>query len=62
MNVSHYAKSIIAAVAAAAVVATNVISDGTITPAEGVEIGLAVLAAFGIYRVPNAPKAWGSKV
>lgn len=56
MKVSHYAKSIIAAVAAAAVVATNVVSDGTVTPAEGVEIGLAVLAALGIYVVPNKPK------
>lgn len=54
MQVSPYAKAIVGAVAAAAVVAKAVISDGTVTAAEGVEIALAVLAAYGIYRVPNA--------
>jgi hypothetical protein len=55
MKVSTYAKSIIGALAAAAIVAKAVVTDGEVTPAEGVEIVLAVLAAFGIYQVPNAP-------
>lgn len=55
MKVSPYAKAVIGAVAAAAVVAKAVITDGDLTPAEGVEIVLAVLAAIGIYAVPNTP-------
>lgn len=56
MQVNHYVKGIIAAVAAAAVVAKAAVTDGTLTGAEGVEIALAILAAYGVYRVPNKPK------
>lgn len=54
MKVSTYAKAIIAGVAVAAAVAKDVVGDGMITMAEGLEIVLAVLAVYGVYRVPNA--------
>jgi len=57
MKVSEFAKAVVAGVAAAALVAERVVSDGTVTPQEAVEIVLAVLAVYGVYKVPNAAPA-----
>lgn len=56
MKVSTAAKFIVAALAAAALAVKAAVTDGTVTPAEAVEVALAVLAAVGVYVVPNAPK------
>lgn len=55
MNVSHYWKSIIAAVGAAAFTIETAISDGVFTSSEIVSAVLAVLIALGVYVVPNKP-------
>lgn len=49
------AKFLVAALVAALVVVQTAITDGTITPAEWLTIGLAVAGSFGVYLVPNKP-------
>lgn len=53
MQVGRYAKTIVAVVIGAAVAAQAAITDGTITNAEWVTIGLAALTAAGVYVFPN---------
>ena len=55
MRVSAVAKFIVAALAVAALAVSKAVSDGTITSSEAVEVALAVLAALGVYIVPNNP-------
>lgn len=57
MKISAYAKTVVAALAAGAVAVNAAVSDGMISNSEWVTIGLAVLAALGVYALPNAAKA-----
>ena len=50
MNVSRYAKAIAAACGAISIA----VADGILDANDGITIGLAVLAAIGVYAVPNA--------
>lgn len=50
MNVSRYAKFIVALCGAVSVA----VADGIFDANDGVTIALAVLTALGVYRVPNA--------
>jgi hypothetical protein len=52
-KVSPYAKFVVAALAAAAVALQAAISDGTVTSSEWVGVGIAALAALGVWAVPN---------
>lgn len=49
MNLSRYSKAIAAAAGAIAVA----VSDGILDLNDGITIALAVLAAAGVYLVPN---------
>lgn len=49
MNISKYSK----AIAAAAGAITIAVADGVFDAHDGITIGLAVLAAIGVYKVPN---------
>ena len=57
MNVGKYAKTIVAALFAAVVIAKSAITDGVYTPTEWIETVIAVLTALGVYAVPNAKKS-----
>lgn len=52
--IGKYAKTIVAAVLAAAYALQAAITDDVVTSSEWVGIGLAVLTTFGVYVVPNA--------
>lgn len=54
-KVGSVAKTIVAGVLAAAVAVTTAVGDDVLEPTEIVTIALAVLTAFGVYVVPNAP-------
>lgn len=54
MKIGAYAKTIVAAVLAAASVASVALGDDVLTTTEIVNVALAVLGAFGVYVVPNA--------
>ena len=57
---SKVAKAITAAVLAAVGAATTALQDGQVTWAEGgVIFGAAVVAGYGVWRVPNTPSAGG---
>ena len=51
-----YAKFIVAGLVAGLVTLQSAITDDTITTAEWVAIGLAVLGALGVWAVPNKPQ------
>lgn len=55
MKISPYAKTIVASIAAGATALTVAFGDDTLTPTEAVTVALAVLAALGVYVVPNTP-------
>jgi hypothetical protein len=58
MKVSNVAKFIVAAVAAGVSVLVPAVSgDSVLDTTEVVQIALAVLAALGVYAVPNGDKA-----
>jgi hypothetical protein len=48
-------RKFLVALAAALGVAGAAVSDGQISPEEGVAIALAFLGALGVYQVPNEP-------
>jgi hypothetical protein len=54
MRLGSYAKTIVAAVLAAAYALQAALTDDVVTTSEWVGIGLAVLTVFGVYVVPNA--------
>lgn len=54
-KIRPYYKSIAAALGAAALALQSAITDGEITTAEWVAIGIAVLTALGVYQVENRP-------
>ena len=53
MTVAMFRKALVA-LSAALAVATTALVDGDINASEGVGVLLAFLAAYGVYRVPNA--------
>jgi hypothetical protein len=55
MRIAPYWKTVAAAVAAGAIAVQAALSDSTITTAEWVTIGLAVLGALGVYAAKNQP-------
>lgn len=55
MNPSHYAKSILAIAAAAIGILVAALADNTVTTAELVNVGIAVVTAVGVYLIPNLP-------
>jgi hypothetical protein len=55
MPVRRYAKTIVAIVAAVAVVVNAAISDGNISGSEWLQIAFAALGAVGVYAIPNRP-------
>ncbi len=57
MNLGKYAKTIVAALFAAVVVAKSAITDGVYSPSEAIETVIAVLTVLGVYAVPNAKKS-----
>ncbi|GAA4221582.1 hypothetical protein FHR32_005145 [Streptosporangium album] len=57
MNVGKYAKTIVAALFAAVVVAKSAVTDGVYNPAEVIDTVLAVLTALGVWVVPNAKQS-----
>lgn len=56
------AKFIVAALATVAVALQSAITDGAITRAEWVAVGVAALGAVGVYLVPNKPEAGSQSV
>lgn len=56
MRVGRYAKTIVAAIVAGGTALTVALGDDTLTATEGITVALAILGAFGVYVVPNAPK------
>lgn len=52
----QYAKLIASVVSAVGVAVSSAISDGAVTRTEWVQIAIAALAAFAVYRIPNASK------
>lgn len=55
MKVSHYSKFIVAAIAAGGLALSAVLTDDTVTYDEALTVALAVLAALGVYALPNTP-------
>lgn len=53
---ANYTKFLVALGAALGVLATA-LSDGSVSPAEWVAVGIAVLGAFGVYQLPNQSKS-----
>lgn len=53
MTVSHYAKFVVAILVAGLYALGAALSDDVVTNAEWVAIGTAVIAAIGVYVVPN---------
>ncbi|MEU3052290.1 hypothetical protein [Streptomyces griseus] len=54
LNVSAYAKAVVAAVVAGVAALSVAIQDGNLTTGDGVTVVLAVLGALGVtYVVPN---------
>jgi hypothetical protein len=61
MKVSKMWKAIVSGAAAGAAAAATAVQDGTVTTAEAVTIGLAVLGALGVtWAVPNRQTPSGS--
>lgn len=57
MNLGKYAKTVVAVLFAAVVVAKSAITDDIYTSQEVIETVLAVLTALGVWAVPNAKKS-----
>ncbi|MFI6238327.1 hypothetical protein ACIBEF_00445 [Micromonospora sp. NPDC050795] len=55
MRVSQYAKTIVAGVVAGGTALTVALGDNVLTATEGITTALAILGAFGVYVIPNAP-------
>jgi hypothetical protein len=54
-NIGAYAKSIVSILAAALAILATALTDGVVTSAEYVNIGIATLTAVGVFLVPNLP-------
>lgn len=57
-NLAHwdYAKCIAAVVSTAAVAISSALSDGAVTRVEWIQVAVAALGAFAVYRIPNAQR------
>jgi hypothetical protein len=55
MTINRYAKTILAIIAAGLGILTAALSDDVVTPAELVNVAIAVVTAVGVYLVPNTP-------
>lgn len=55
MNIGFYAKSIVMVIAAGLGILTAALTDNVVTPLEFVNIAIAIVAAGGVYLVPNLP-------
>lgn len=55
-KLSEYRKLLFAALIAGATTAQALYSDGVLARDEWWQIGLAVLAALGVWRLPNKPQ------
>jgi hypothetical protein len=55
VRVSPYRKAVVAGVAAVLTAVVSAITDGQITGSEWWEIGIAVAAACGVYKISNRP-------
>lgn len=53
MKISPYWKSVVAVLGAVVVAVDAVVGDLVVTGTEGVNIGIALLTAFGVYFVKN---------
>lgn len=53
LKINRYWKTAVAAVAAGAITANEVLVDGSLSTSEGVTIALAILGALGVYAVRN---------
>lgn len=56
MNVGHYTKAIVAIIAAGLGILVTAVSDNVISPLDLVNIGVALVTAFGVYAIPNFPE------
>lgn len=56
---SHYAKALVAIIAAGLTMLVTVLDDGVLTTVEGLHVILAVLTAVTVYLVPNLPEGAG---
>lgn len=56
MKVSKYAKAVVAGLGPVVLAAQAAVTDGVISNAEWVTIGVAVAVAAGVVAVPNASK------
>ncbi len=57
MNVGHYTKAVVAIIAAAFGILVSALSDNVLSPLEYVNIGIAIVTAFGVYAIPNFPES-----
>lgn len=55
LKLSPYFKSIAAALGAAVIAVQAALTDGEITSAEWLTIGIAVLTTLGVFQVENRP-------
>lgn len=55
MKVSRYAKAVVAAAGPVLYAAQAAVTDGRVDGQEWLTIGLAVLVAAGVWKVPNRP-------
>jgi hypothetical protein len=54
-NIGAYAKSIVSILAAALAILATALTDGVVTSAEYVNIGIATITAVGVFLMPNLP-------
>lgn len=57
MKIGKYAKTVVAVLFAAIVVAKSAVTDDVYTSQEVIETVLAVLTALGVWAVPNAKQS-----
>ena len=55
MNIGAYAKSIVMIIAAGVAILVAALSDNVVSATEGVNVGIAIVTAVGVYLVPNLP-------
>lgn len=56
LRINRYWKGVIAGMSPVLLAVQAAVSDGGVDAWEGIAIGTAVLVAFGVVSVPNAPK------
>ena len=56
---SHYSKAIVAILTAAVVAVIAALTDDIVTAVEVTQIAVAIVAAIGVYLIPNLPSGVG---